>query len=667
MVKRYGLFIGWIVLLVMAACHEPGKPRQDTSLPPIAASPVLAAIDSLTWQRPDSALVLLQDYFACRDAMLASPDAVGSNLRRIQCFSTNTDYNRHYAHLLLAELLYKNDYAQTNRADLRQVVAYFDSLLVADTRGVSLQWGGRRDARRATAKTVAFLDARAHYINGVGYYENDSVAEACKEYLKALETMEERFEEKELVGKRAKFMVYTYNRLGDMFSERFMMDPAIYCYKYSLLFSSISPISSYSIPSAMYRIGKQFNKKKEIDSAYYYYSQAIANMPDSSNLLYRDMVSSQALLSYQLTQQVGPAIKRLKQMVDSAEDYDEVLTRYLVFGYIYFEAREYDSAQQYLKSVFEYKNDVILQLQAAEYLCVLYDSLDLKDQADFYIRFLAMHKPMEYEANTKVSILSELFKNYLEKKQKRFSEREKREELRLSIKKTTTIIVPIAIAVALYIYITLKLKSKKLLKLQQAEANLKLQENEELSEQKITAVRQHHATLLEAERQIHLRIQAALSGRLKKKNQEVRDLKEQIKRQNETASPVQAASFADEPICRLIMEHVNEGKFLSQMNCSIYRDYALDKHQLEALRNAADRHFDQYTVRISKAFPSLTKTDIDYCCLYLLGLTDADVAALMQRAYNTVNERNSKLRRIFGSDNPISVTLKAIANKSIFI
>ena len=50
--------------------------------------------------------------------------------------------------------------------------------------------------------------------------------------------------------------------------------------------------------------------------------------------------------------------------------------------------------------------------------------------------------------------------------------------------------------------------------------------------------------------------------------------------------------------------------------------------------------------------------------LYARGLTDADIAALMQRAYNTVNERNSKLRRIFGCKSTISVTLQAIANKT---
>ena len=123
----------------------------------------------------------------------------------------------------------------------------------------------------------------------------------------------------------------------------------------------------------------------------------------------------------------------------------------------------------------------------------------------------------------------------------------------------------------------------------------------------------------------------------------------------------QAVTFNEEPVCRLIMERVNEGQFKSQMDCTAYKEYALGKEQVTALREAADRHFGQFTSRLAKAYPDLTRGDLDYCCLYLLGLSDADVAALMQRAYNTVSQRARKMKAIFGSDEPITTTLRAIA------
>ena len=201
------LLIGWALLLALAACHraaeapEPAEIEDSRSQTP---SPALSAIDSLMWQQPDSAFVLLQEF-------AASPKAD----------SLNT-FGGHYFQVLLSELLYKNDYAQTNRFAMQQAVAYFDSLTPA------------------LNDDLVFLDARAHYINGVGYYERDSVVEACREYIKALETMEGHFKEKDLVGRKAKFMAYTYNRLGDMFSDQFMMENCILCYNNAPTFGRIS-------------------------------------------------------------------------------------------------------------------------------------------------------------------------------------------------------------------------------------------------------------------------------------------------------------------------------------------------------------------------------------------------------------------------------------------
>ena len=175
---------------------------------------------------------------------------------------------------------------------------------------------------------------------------------------------------------------------------------------------------------------------------------------------------------------------------------------------------------------------------------------------------------------------------------------------------------------------------------------------------------------MEAEREAHRIEKASMSGRLKRSNQELRELKDQMRQQAGNGVPkqeAQAVSFNDEPICRLIMERVNEGQFKSKIDYIIYKDSALDKQQLLDLRLAVDRHFGQFTVRLKKAYPELTNGDLDYCCLYLLGLTDADIAALMQRTYNTVFQRNGKMRKIFGSENPLPITLMGMAKDSSFI
>ena len=92
---------------------------------------------------------------------------------------------------------------------------------------------------------------------------------------------------------------------------------------------------------------------------------------------------------------------------------------------------------------------------------------------------------------------------------------------------------------------------------------------------------------------------------------------------------------------------------------------ALDKEQVMALRDAADRHLGNFTSRLKKAYPELTNSDLDYCCLYLLGLSDADISALMQKAYPTVSQRSRKIKAILGNDSLLPMTLRGIANNEL--
>ena len=183
--------IGFLALAFLVACNS------NKQAPELVEGPSLelSAIDSLLWRQPDSALAVLQDYLACRDAMIASPETPDGDFIETHAMRL---YDRHYANLLLAELLYKNDYAQTNRTELLQAVGYFDSLsfTLNDHSSLHRLIAGGDPLSPTQNDQLFFLSARAHYINGVGYYEHDSVVDACQEYLKALEVMEGHFEEK---------------------------------------------------------------------------------------------------------------------------------------------------------------------------------------------------------------------------------------------------------------------------------------------------------------------------------------------------------------------------------------------------------------------------------------------------------------------------------------
>jgi len=628
--KAKFLIIGYL-LLAIASCTSKVKVVEPVETP----SSELCAIDSLMWRQPDSALAQLQ-------AFCNSPEA-----------DSLDEFNGHYCQLLISELLYKNDWGQSNREELLQAVAYFDSL-VRLTPPLQRGLGGLKNTPTNQNDNLVFLAARAHYINGAGYYEKDSVVNACAEYLKALEVMEEHFEEKERVGNMAKFMALTHGRLGEMFEEQLLAEPAIACYKQALFYCRREPTSKYGIPVLLYHLGIQYDIVDQKDSAAFYYDEALANMPDFDNLHYRDLMSNKAIFAfYNLDYSSDSVINILKHLVTLSADEEERTTRLLTLGHILFEDKQYDSSRVYLETVFEQQEDITSKMIAAERLSSIYQMEGDSIKAQKYASFLVGLTMSEIEKKTEASKENEMFKDYLAQKQKKQAviEREK------AVKRALLIIIPIAAVVALVVFIDAKRRNKKQLKEQQAEAKKLLEEKDK-----------QHAEVLEAERQTHRMEQAAIAGRLKRSNQELRELKGQIKHLDDLAAKTEAAaSFNEEPICRLIMERVNEGQFKSKIDYINYKDSALDKQQLLDLRLAVDRHFGQFTLRLRKTYPRLTNSDLDYCCLYLLGLNDADIAALMQRAYNTVVERDGKLRKIFGNNKPLPLTLASIANEELFI
>ena len=590
------VFLG---MSLMVACSHKSVILEPVEIP----CHDLEEIDSLMWKQPDSAFVMLLDF------------AASSKAHSLDVF------NEHYCQLLISELLYKNYYEQSNREELLKAVDYFDSICC---RG------------ELNASAIVFLDARAHYINGVGYYETDSVVEACAEYLKALETMESHFKETELKGTKAIFMFLTYNRSLSLFSSQFMLDPAIACGEQALAYCQKEHSLHKEIPNTYFHIGKQYDMKGEKDVASSYYGQAI-KLLDTSTLIYRDAVSQKALCDYQMGLGAEQSLNTIKQTLSSAEGEEEKISRFVAIGAIFLEEGVYDSALYFFEPVYKYETATMVKIGIAENLRVVYDSTGNREKSDECIRFLIEHKSPEGEDNVMVSKLGEKFMVYVNQKHEKQAE----EARKRSIKKTAGILIPIVYFIVLAIIVLVKRKDRKLLK--------------------------HQEEAMEAEQHAHRMAQAAMAGRLKRKSQEVRDLKGQIRQDGLTLGNTAALSFVEEPVCCLILRRVIEGEFKSKVDYINYKDAALNKQQLLELRLAADHHFNQFTVRLKKAFPKLTNSDLDYCCLYLLGLTDADVAALMQRAYNTVIERNGKIRKILGSEDPLPITLTDLAKNSLYV
>ncbi len=449
--------IGIFVLLVFAACTskakvpEPAVAEHGRSVE--GPTSELSTIDSLIWQQPDSTLVLLLEYLSYRDAMIASSNDAMDTMKRIQCVSTTFD--NHYAQLLASELLFKNYYGQSNRTEVLKAVGYFDSIVnVADGRNADARGKAdthnKADARGAAVRERdAFLAARAHYINGVGYYERDSLIEACGEYLNALRMMEGHFEEKVLVGHKARFMTLTYNRLGDLFSAQFMQEPAIYCYKEALAYDRIAQVSPDKIANILYHLGKQYDKLNEADSAACCYEKALELLTERNALLYRDLISVRALFEYSSHNDTVNSLDSLKRMTAQATNETERLNRYMIIGGIYQDMGQYDSAKAYFEPVLEFEKESGMASVSARALREIAMSEGDTLKANQYATMLIEKNTTAAEKQAQVSKLNDMFQNYLQEKQEAASLREQRKAVRITLAMVMTLVVIAAVVVIL--------------------------------------------------------------------------------------------------------------------------------------------------------------------------------------------------------------------------
>lgn len=676
--RKQGFIIGiWIVLtLLFAACHSSVVEREYRTCRE------LEDIDSMMWKQPDSALAVMMEFAGSAEA------------EKLDTF------DGHYCQLLISELLYKNYYGQSNREKLLKAVVYFDSIMIADEADACK--AGPNDA--SLLERNVFLAARAHYINGAGLYERNDVVNACAEYLKALEVMEEQFEEKELTGKKAVFMFYAYNRLLELFSAQFMMEPALSCGEKALSYCQNEPSLFKEIPNAYYHIGKQYDKMGEKDIARRYYGQAIEGLSDINNLVYRDVVSTKALCDYQVGLEADASITAIKKMLDYANSEKEKLTRFLIIGSIFTVEQFFDSALYYLEPVYENQDNVSLQIRAAEYLLVDYDNLGDKVKSEECMRFLANHKKTDGETKALVSKLEAMFKNYQDQKQVRLVEIEREK----AMKKALGVIIPIFVVV-LVVYFVLILRNKKQLKEQQEEADRVLGETEQehekelrlwqaeadkaleetekkyeeelrhrdeetnqrleeaelkhqqkmeemirrheaelrlqkdQSEKEIEQTRQRHETELEVERLAYQKEREELQLNLQLSKRNVNTLQEELGRKRTDAKGHYEA-FLKEPVCVKINDAVRDLQITTRKPYTSYR-VNFDDETLAQFGQVVSAYYGEVKPALLCLYPSIAQEDLLLCYLYLLGMENKQIAVVRQREYSTIRKQAGELKR----------------------
>ena len=598
------LTIGFLVLLALAAC-TPSAEVAEHGRSEEGPNPELSAIDSLMWRQPDSALAVLQQF-------AASPKA-----------DSLDELNGHYCQLLISELLYKNDYGQSNRPALQQAVRYFDSLCLC--KGVA-----------RNISTIAFLDARAHYINGVGYYERDSVVEACKEYLKALEVMEGRFEEGELTGKKARFMALIYTHLTGLFSDFYLHEQTINFGKKSLLYYQKFDALSWHMAWVLNELGSQYDMLDNMDSAAFYYQTASDILYDTCNTIYRDINTHQTCLRYKTDKQTEFAITQMYRLLSEAENDKEFLSRCLNIGEIYYHEQLFDSAWHYLNKVYQETLDVSCKKQSAEWLLEICKTQGRDSEILKYASFLAPFANREENQSAIKSQLTELY-NVLRQRE---MELQHQVLVRRNVKRTMTVVCILLSVILMLLILHLKRKQK-------------------------------FNAQLEAESYAHKMEQKALSGRLRKSNDALRDSIKKIKEQemaleiskNDSFNNLALGNyeaFMQTQICQEIMKtidrlHSDKRKTLkTDIDVKDYKDFSLSTIQLNSLTKTVELHFIALYSTLKTLNPYLDRNDWLHCCLYLMQIDKMSICVLLQESYQSCRRRTLKLEQKFNVKDDIT-------------
>ncbi|KWW29003.1 MAG: hypothetical protein F083_2319 [bacterium F083] len=617
--------IAWLLgLVVMVACTPSVKVPEDTRRAE-GPSLELSAIDSLMWRQPDSALTVLMNYFDddSRDG--------------VHTVSTDETFDNHYANLLLAELLFKNYAFQTNRTQLLEAVSYFDSLV----RPAS-PFKGAEGIKKDLTPNPVFLDARAHYINGVGYYEHDSVVEACKEYLKALEVMEEHFEEKNLDDEKKQFIAYTHTRLTDLFSDLYLHEQALYFGKRALEYYRSNAAQNH-IAWMLNEIGSHYDMMGKYDSAIFYYRKSLEFLPDTFNLTYRDIQTRLAYMSYKKDGFDTHTMNLLYNLLSQGESEKEYLSRCLAIGEIYYLEHQFDSAWIYFDTVFERTNSDSSKKLAAKRLLEICKIKNNDSIVSNFAACLAQFATKSERQGAQNSALTELYRQYGQNKAERALAINKNKEITTFV---NWLVLIAAVIIALIIVFTNSVRRR----------------NKELLKQKQMAEKR-----LESESYSNQMKQKAYSGRLKKSNEELRLQKEEVEKLHKALETSRAKTqwnhlddVMNEDICKEIVALLSGKNIKRDAKSDAFPELHLDITQLSRLDVAIEKNFAGFGKILTDSFPKITHDEMMQCQLYLLNLEDVQIAALLSCDYSTVKKRSLKLKKAFHTEKELRLFIREL-------
>ena len=512
--------------------------------------------------------------------------------------------------------LYRNTQEVDNGALVLEAARYYDTLLTG-----RCPWRSQPE--------ISFMYARANCFAGYFECEQGLSVEALEHFISALRIMDGLNGERDLFSKRDKnpeylhFTALIYNRISWLFYVNDLWDEAIECLEmaneYLQLEGNMQGVfSNYSVLGEI----KMTQGDQEAAKAYFSVADSLKTAGGYQLTIQDwDCKLNEASLMYEK----GMKPEAYELIYQTLNRYDEAfIVSQLRFhlGRFYFEDHEYDSALLYLGDGFqEFTYQTVASLDMLAKMC---DSLGRADDAAYYNSCLNHVFFSQMDQMHSTSKLSSMFDSYLD------SRKDYRRKNRIYL--AICIVVLLFVSQIMFAYIDYKRREKKhkvdALALERQKLNLerKIEKAQAISSQQEEKIKGLEDELIKV---------------IARRNLDSLSLEDRVK--------VLAETPIGKRVCMVTGANVKAGV--------AYPELVLSRNQLSQLVHAVDTVFPKFSSRIVEMYPRLNYSDVVYCCLYILGITEVQAAALTGKTYQAVWMRSSKLHEIFDNKSDLHLVL----------
>lgn len=550
------------------------------------------------------------------DTMTAHPDIALDMIIKLadtidEDNMTKNDYFEYQ--ILLAEALYKNNYQQTNDSAVIEAVWFYDSLA----------------QQHSTNTDVLLQQARTHYYRGVALEEKEFILEACSEYYNSLKTLDNINIENNNRKEINHFKALTYNRLAWLYYNLNSTDISlVYLNNANDLFIVCDDYQS-TITNIKLIAGTYYHEKHNTETTLYYLNIAdslIKEVPINSASI-RDINSLRATYLFDNGEK-ALAYELMNNIIEEAETDKEIMTFYYVLAEMYFKDKNFSDALLFYKKAFP--RDRYTMIGCASRIIDICKITGDTEIANYYAPNLAEKSLDEISISPISTELTTLYVQY-------YAEKHLKAKRKAWI---TTIVIIICVAAA------------SLLGLEVIAITNRKRHKKEIGEKNWFI--------------------GVLQGKIKSAHRESDIMKKKMKVMQDDITKIKA-DIKREPIIfeerlSIIMQDETCQKVAAMQNILVktdhnYPELVIDDETRRHIVEVCDRNSDFALQQIMTKHPKLKYDDKINFSLYLLGLDDKHVAAVIGKNYHQHYKRIQRYREMFDNTGDLRLTLVEMMNQ----